>query len=388
MRNLKKASCILLLLTSFIFLCSCTAYTEINDLPLVLGVSIDKIDNKFIITAEVFKPTIALRAKENNIITEIVQSEGETIFDGVRDLIIKVGDRVYWTHLKVFIVSKSIANEGLTQVLDFFNRNAHIRKEFPVFVSNDNTAYEIFYIGKKILSEPVSIFINHVVRSSDKVSKYDYVKFYELIDDIVNEGESPLLPLISLSPVAGKQVPSIYGSAVFTNDKMVGTLTTEETKILRLLKNKEKGGLLIVQWLDNENLQKVTLEVFKSKVKLKPVYTNNNLSVNIDVVTSTEIAEILNPNINIFSQEDTEKLRKEAENKIRFDIETLLYKLQHILKSDVIGIGKELKQSSPKNWKNIKGNWTNVFETTKFNTNINIKFKGTATISDQLKLKE
>lgn len=389
MKKHKKIICIFILLTLLFNISACTAYIEINDLPLILGAAIDKGENgKYILTVEVFKPTAPSKEKDTKITTEILQTEGETIFDAIRDLIIKLGKRAYWTHLKVFIISKDIAKEGISPVIDMFSRNAHIRKEFPVFISNDETASKIFYKGKQTLNEPVSSFINNTIKSVDKISKYDYVKFYELIDNICIGGQSAVLPLISMNPIAGPKIPSIYGLAVFKKDKMIGTLNSSESKTLRLLRNKEKGGLLIVQWVENNEQENVTLEVFKSKTKIEPLYNNKELSINIKIITTTEIAEIMNSKIDVLGERGRETLEMEAEKKIKNDIERLLFKLQHDFKSDAVGFGKKVKQKYPNVWKESESNWSNIFATIPFNISIDVKFKGTASISEELNIKE
>lgn len=369
--------------------CTGTAYIEINDLPLILGAAVDKDDNgEYLLTVEVFKPSAPSKEQGTKTTTEIFQTQGETILEAVRDLAIKLGKRAYWTHLKVFIVSKEIAQEGILPVLDFFNRNAHIRKEFPVLISNDESAYKIFYEGKQTISEPVSIFIHDTIKSVNTISKYDYVKFYEFIDNITIEGENAVLPLISMNPIVGEKAPSVYGLAVFKKDKMVGTLDSNESRTLRLLRNKEKGGFLIVQWIENNERENVTLEIFKSESKIEPLYNNKELSINIKITTKAEIAEIMNPNIEVLDEKGREKLKKEAGKKIKIDIEKLMFKLQHDYQSDAVGFGKKIKEKKPKVWKEYEGNWSDIYETITLNISVNIEFKGTASISEELKFKE
>ncbi|MBU5593012.1 Ger(x)C family spore germination protein [Clostridium sp. MSJ-4] len=384
-----KKICFFILLTLLLNITGCTVYTEINNLPLILGVSIDKKNNdKYILTVEVFKPAVSSKEKNTEINTEILQAEGLTILDAIRNLVIKLGKRAYWTHLKVFIISKNIADEGISPILDMFNRNAHIRKEFPVLIANDENAYDIFYKGKEKLKEPVSIFLNDTVKSVDKVSKYDYVKFYELIDDISSEGQNLVLPLINMDSMEDEKIPLVYGLAVFKKDKMVGILDSNESKTLRLIKNKEKGGALIVQWSENNEQQNVTLGIIKSKTKLQLLYDEKNLNINIKTTSITEIVEIMNYKIDVLEENGRENLKKEAENKIKKDIETLLFKLQHELECDAIGIGKNIKEKHPNVWKKYENNWSNAFVSIQFNISVDVEIKGTASISEQLKVED
>lgn len=387
MKKYKKAVYIFILLTLLVNISGCAAYIDINDLPLILGVAMDKgVNDNYILTVEVFKPAGPSKEKETKITTEILQAEGETIFDAVRNLTIKLGKRAYWTHLKVLIISKDIAKDGISPVLDMFTRSAHIRIEFPVGISNDQAAFNIFYKGKQTINEPVSNLINNTIKSVDKISKYDYIKLYNLIDDISIEGHSAVLPLINMNPTEGSKVPSVYGVAVFKKDKMVGTLDPTESKTLRLLRNKEKGGLLIVQWIENSETEKVTLEIFKSKTKIQPVHNNNKLTMNIKITSITEISEVMNYKIDVLDEKGREKLKKQAENKIKYDIENLMRKLQKDLECDAVGFGKKVKESYPKRWKESQENWSDIFETIPFNISVDVIFRGTASTSEEFKI--
>lgn len=385
----KKIIFIFLIFTLLIGVSGCYGYKEINDLPLVLGVAIDKNENgKYAITAEIFKPTLTSEGESKGIMTEILQSEGLTILDAIRNLIFKVGGKSYWAQLRVFIISKDIAREGITPVLDFFDRNDEVRKEFPVLISNEITAYDIFNKGKNVTSGPVSIFIYNVMRDVDYSSRYDFVKFYEFVDDLSSKGKSAVLPMISMKTVVGNISPSVDGLGVFKGEKMVGILSPEEAKTLRLLKNKEKGGISVVHWIENNQPVTVSLEIEKSNTQIIPNYQNNKISMDIKITTTAFIGEIMNCKVDVLGEKGREKLKEECEKLIKNNIENLLFKLQNEYISDIIGFGKKLKNKYPNEFRKCENNWSDTFKNISFNINADVKFKGSAIHWKELEIGE
>jgi len=133
-------------------------------------------------------------------------------------------------------------------------------------------------------------------------------------------------------------------------------------------------------------MEKVTLEIFKSKTKIQPVYNNNQLTMNINITSITEISEVMNYKIDVLDEKGREKLKEQAEDKIKYDIEILMRKLQKDLECDVVGFGKKVKESYPKRWKESQENWSDIFETIPFNVSVDVRFRGTASTSEEFKI--
>ena len=133
-----------------IILCGCWNYREVDTLAIVAGMAIDKdmVTNKYIITTEII--TTQAQGVSSIISSELFSSEGDSIFDAVRDLIAKTGLRLFWSDAKVVIVSDSIAKEGIIPAIDWTNRSNFVRPDMWLLVSNGNTAAEILKTKVKL----------------------------------------------------------------------------------------------------------------------------------------------------------------------------------------------------------------------------------------------
>jgi len=116
---MKKIKIILLLFTilmNSILTTGCWNYREVDKLLIVAGVAVDKgVKYPFKVTAEII---LISSGKDQKMTSKTISAEGTTMFDAVRNIISISGKKLYWSHSKVVIISKEIASEGVTKVID------------------------------------------------------------------------------------------------------------------------------------------------------------------------------------------------------------------------------------------------------------------------------
>jgi len=122
---MKLILCFFMLFT----LSGCLGGREINDLEIVIGIGVDKDENtgNILLTAQVVKDDTAGRATGNGSGGDSkafwnVYSRGNSIFDSVRQITHKTGNRLFISHSQVVIFGNDIAEEGLQGYVDFFLR--------------------------------------------------------------------------------------------------------------------------------------------------------------------------------------------------------------------------------------------------------------------------
>jgi spore germination protein KC len=240
MKKAKKLIFILISLTACFLLTSCWNYREINELNVVNGFSVDvgEKDNKYSVTTEILAPKLAIG--RDKIKSRFVESQGETIFKAVRKLIEVDGKKAYWSHAKVMIVSKTVAESGLLSVIDFSDRNPEPRSDMDIIIANFDKAKDVF----KLYGEDVSVVsfkLEEGLKNEGQISTYKSVHLWHFIKKLNSEGISPVAPIIYLSETGGKKVPKFGGTAVFKVDKMIGKLSEEETEFFSLLNPKIEG---------------------------------------------------------------------------------------------------------------------------------------------------
>lgn len=375
----------ILTLIGTLLLTGCWNYRELNEYKIVSGFCIDYDEEKdhFKLTIEV----INSKSDEEEAQSEIFTVTGNTIFQGIRDMIEKVGRKLYWSHAQVVVVSSEIAEKGIISVLDFIYRDSEMRTNMWLLISKADTAEEVFKATTNDTSTIVSYHIDNIIKSQRGIEKYYGIEVWKMIKNLYTEGISPTAPLIGTELQNGVKVPSVGGTAVFLEDKMVGTLTPDETRYLTLIKNKLKGGILVVKPKYKNKCTQVALEVYGSKTELKASTVNNKIVIGIKSDITVGIGET-GYKVNFISSEGREFLKKYTEEYVENEIMSMINKVQKKYHSDIFGFAAIIERDLPNTWKQVESNWNNTFEKLDFDISITADIKGSALINSPLRVNE
>lgn len=362
-------------------LCGCWDYVEIDDFKNAAGIAIDKdkIEDEYIVTVEIVEAYTGAKELESHI----VQSRGETIHIAFRNAIKKIGNKIQLSHARIVIISKDIAKEGIVPAIDLINRDAELRNDMWIMISQEQLASKIL-TKPKSQEEIISYDIETAIKNNNQVGKYLGVETYKLTDTLSSEGIDSALPMIKLAPKNRELEFEVSGTAVFKGEKMVGELTEKETLMLQLFNGRELELILPIKIEGNGF---VSLETLKYKKKIKVKLEEDKIVMNSYIDLDTTISELANYGVNYIDANERDKLKHIAEEQIENDIYMLLEKLQKQYKSDAIGFGKVLKQKKPKAWKKVKDNWNEVFEFLSINVSVNVNIRYSGLINKNIEVK-
>lgn len=387
MKKLKKILLILIIVTNINILTGCWNYKETNDMGIVAGVAIDKdkLNNKYILTTEIISFTA--EGGGNTITSDIYITEGVTPFDSVRDILIQKSEKPYWTHTKIIIFSKDIAEEDIVSIVDYLYRDAEIRGDIKFLISKENTAGEILNIKTKKDKDIISFSINQAIEFQKSVAKYPVITMWEFITSLGTDGSSPIVTSIDKELINGKERFRVFGGYAFKGDKLVGWLNSNECKSALWVTNKIKGGIVQVEGVVNGNKYKNDLEIFKSKTKIKPIIKDNKVALNINVDIDVGIAAI-DGDINFMQKDNMKILQKDGEQYVKKSMEHIINKAQNIFKSDIFGFSDIIQREMPKEWKKIKPYWCSIFQSLETNVDVKININNAALNSEIIKVGE
>ncbi len=118
----------------------CWNAREINELAFVLSIALDKTDDGFKITAQFAKPDIYSKkpyggGDDKGKSFWVLSSTGKTIFEAIRNMASISSRRIFWSHIKVIIISEELARSNTLEIFDFFSRNPELRLRTLVSVT-------------------------------------------------------------------------------------------------------------------------------------------------------------------------------------------------------------------------------------------------------------
>jgi spore germination protein KC len=348
-------------------------------MAIVAGIAIDQGANGgYQITAEIVRIS---GGKESKTTSNTITMEGKTIFDAIRNGISLTGKRLYWSHAKVLIISKKVAEKGIAKIMDFYIRDAETREDADVLISQAATAKEIF--EAQVATEDIKSYtLDEIIKNQAGLSKAPIVDLLRFAIESHNKGVSTIIPTVNLKKIDGKTVPQIMGTAIIKKDKLVGFLSGEETKDLLFIRNEFKYGALNEGM--GEKATPVTLEIFKNKTKVTPVVEGGAIKMNINIETTVAIDEIEGSE-NYIDDRGRMKLERWADNKLRKRIESLISKVQSEYGADIFGFGTKLQQDKVKVWRRVGNRWEAVFKHLPVNVKTSVHIKNSAILSKTFK---
>ncbi|MCX8131315.1 MAG: Ger(x)C family spore germination protein [Clostridia bacterium] len=382
MRTFKMLLLSLLLLFVSALVTGCWNYRELDQMAVVAGVAIDKgIHEKYSITVEIVEITTG---KESQTKSQTITIEGKTIFDAVRHSISLIGRRIYWSHAKVVIISREIAEEGVVQVLDWFNRDAETRADIHILVSKGESAKEIL-AAKSPTEEVTSFVLDEIITNQRSLSNAPHIEIWKFTNILVSKGVGSIATAIDLRPENNQKLPHIMGTAVFKDDSLLGFIDGEQTKDMLFIQNQIKGGILVAEENNKEGISQVSLEIFNSKTKIKPVVNNGNIEFNVKIETNVAIDEIGGV-ANVIEDTGRKRLEESAEKSLKYRLENIIRKVQEEYGVDIFGFGAKLREEKPKAWNTVSDNWGDVFKTLKVNVEAKVHIKNSAMLSKPLEI--
>ena len=202
MRFLKKHTWILTAFFAIVLLPqSLTLQSKLDGRIIITGLSIDKIGEKYLVTAQTVSPSSGSIAQGENAGIDFISVETDTIRAGIFELATKVGRTPGLAHLNYVVLGSSLFDENIANVLDFIVREAHTDTSILILVA-ENAGKEIkktkdlelgtaitmrkTFLTKQNQSNGVLMVTNEFISNKYNPSSSAIVNYLE----IINENES------------------------------------------------------------------------------------------------------------------------------------------------------------------------------------------------------
>lgn len=356
-----------------LMLTGCFNYKELNNYAIVTGLSIDKSDNGYEISALI---TNAIKENENKTNISVVSGKGKSIYSAIKDINLKIPKELYLSHLNVIIISEEVAKDGMKPILDYLVREPESHQSYYLIISKDTKAKNALSILDPIANFPSENIYSNLENSRDLQSKIIYDKVNQYIGKVLEKGIHPILNSLIIvgssekgsnteeqNNVELKNYIMLDNLAIFKNDKLVDYADSDESVGINIL-------------LDNIDEIYIEIPCNKSNIILSSNSLNtktkvNKQSVNINVDINSKINE-LGCDIKL-NNNNLKKIEKDAEEKIINQIKKAL-QLSINNKTDIYGYGTRLYKKDYKYFNTIE-DWDEYFTNLKFNINVDVKIK-------------
>ena len=360
---MKRIKFLILLLP---LLSGCYNYRELNELGITTAVSIDYKDNNFYVIAEIINPIKQQDASSSNNSPFVnYNSSSSSLQDAFRKVVLESPRQLYAAQLEIIVLSEEVVNNHLEEVLEYFARDPESRTEIKIIVAKTEDSTKAITLQTLLTSLSSSNIINSLDLQSKVLGMSYPVTLNELLNMYIDPYLEVVLPSMTLygnyeigdekeniTTSSPKAIVKIDGSTITKDNKILGYLDLEESKILNLINGKLKETIIKMNYYDGY----IIFEPNRIKVSRELDIKNNIIKINISGYSKTKEIQ---SNIDLKDPKEVEKLNKALNMELEKKITDTFNSIREKYGTDVFGF-QELYYRT--NYKYFKENCTNWYE--------------------------
>ena len=362
-------------------LSGCYNYKELNTLGITTSISIDYGDDNFNVIAEVVNPLKQQDASNANKSSFVIfSSSSPSLQEAFREVVLESPRQLYASQLEIIVLSEEVVNNHLDEVLEYFSRDPETRTEIKVMIARGSDSTQGITI-QTLLSEFSSSNILESLEVQGKVLGVTYeVTLNELLNmylDPYLEVSLPSMMLYGDSEVGDEKENltttkprarvKIGTTSVIKDNKILGYLDMEESKIVNIINGKTKETILRYPYKDGY----MVFEPNRIKVSNDVDIKNNIVKINIDGFS--KIKEI-QANTNAKSKDEVDKINKYFNKMLEEEVTNTFNNIKNEYNTDIFGFRELYYRTNNKYFKEHCNDWyDSVFPNIKVEVTSNIK---------------
>lgn len=373
---MRKATVILLA-----FIVSIFAFNEkeiykkdIRNRLVIQGIGIDvEKDNSYTVTLQTIDTNAQSATSSEGASQPPIKTyklSGDTIYTTIKSVTEIEGKIPLYSQNRIIILGKSITEERMDDVIDFFVRD--VENSASVYIAAaENKASDILlakngeeYVGARTIETSIS------------ASEYDAriwgMQLYELVNRYNSGSKDFALPMLAVAKKDGKTSVEIVGTAIFNNTRYREYMSKDNTIYLGFLSDKVYNTAIS---FNAENGDKVSLNVVDSKTIRTLSFENGKPNFKIKVNVKADIAEVSGGVSRAMTKEDIENIRISAEEYLEKQITNTRKLLYEEYESDACGLARLLYIFYPDFYRKNEKNIDSVMQESIFEVDIDLKIR-------------
>lgn len=382
----KRVTRILLLLGIVLLLTGCWNSRELNKLSIVMAMGVDKAEdtNEYRVSFQVVNPgAVAPGASGggagNVTPVTVYTGTGKTLFEAIRKTSQKVPRRLFFAHVQILIIGETLAEKGINDLFDIFEREYEARSASMVLVTRGVEAETLLKILTPIEKIPANGLTGRMETTSKVWSGNIKIEIDDVIKALVSEGREPIISGVRIigNPKEGNKksnveqtdtlaLAEIKGIALFKDGKLKRWLNGHRTHGVLWIQNKMQSTIMMIDWKDKKDA--IGIEVIRSKTDVRAEVQAGKPIFHIRIREEGNVGEVKCP-IDLSKAEEIRKLEKEWERKTKKEVMGAVEVAQSE-KSDIFGFGEAVKRANPKAWVKMKQDWSKTFAKSKVDVKV------------------
>ncbi|WP_234399658.1 Ger(x)C family spore germination protein [Paenibacillus popilliae] len=366
-------------------LAGCWDRREVNDLVIAVAMGVDRSEEGYTVSVQVVDPAeIASKKGSGRASVTVYKEQGKTVFEAVRRMTTTSARKIYFSHLRMFLISEEVAGKGIGHAIEFISRDHEFRTDFYIAIARGSRAEEILKAYPAIEKIPAEKMFSSLEMSSKSWAATGTVKLDELISDMMTAGKTPAITGIrylgdikegeTKKNVEATETPAklkYEGMAVFRKDRLAGWLNEEESKGYNYIKGSVRSTVGVISCPDEAG--QLTIESIRTNSRIHVNRGSRTPKIDIHIKATANIGETQCKD-NLADTTVIQELEKITNRKLALILEKTLKKA-HDMKLDFIGLGAAIHRSAPGAWARLKSNWPERMDSVPVHFHVDVKLR-------------
>ncbi|MGI6112863.1 MAG: Ger(x)C family spore germination protein [Mahellales bacterium] len=366
LKGFKILMCLLIALST----AGCFDSNEVDDLAYIVSIGVDKgeVDRvRLTVQYATFSQSVGggggIEGESDG--TMIVTIDCPSLYTGLDMLSTSTSRRFNLFHIKYFVVSKEMAQQGeMDRYINALIRYNEIRRNMFIFVSRGK-ARDFILENKPVLGDDIIKTIELAMEQAYRTGLIPYINIGRFNDALKSTTHQPVSVLVSKNDFKGLmeqahiprgevsgghhkagEVPrrggvkaELMGTAVFNGGTMVGELKGDETRVFMMITGEYKRGFLTIPDPQKPD-DIIVLDVRDARrPTIKTDLSGNSPRIEVLIRLEGNIVSTQSK-INYESDDLQPILERAFEQEIKGRMDRLIAKTQKTFKSDIFNFGK------------------------------------------------
>ncbi|PEI83051.1 Ger(x)C family spore germination protein [Bacillus toyonensis] len=361
-----------------ICLIGCSQRIPLEKVSLILLIGLDRAPNGDIKVGT----SIPLFHHKQQQSTIEQWTQASTVYNGFSKIDTKLTGYMTASKAEIILIGKKLARESnWLQELDSSYRDPYATINAKV-VLVDGPVEEIFTINKPDKPSLPS-YISSVIESSIQNNQSVSSTIQQLTREQNEEGMTQIVPVIQKTK---NEIDTIGIALLDRQGKYLTRIPKKEVKFFNLInKSKNTGRMILHLALPPKKSNKKTntsIFVQNAKRKIDVNFKNGKFVFNLQINANVALIEKTNANLikeHYDNKKNINNLENAIEKEINKELQNMLDGIQQN-KIDPIGLSLYARAFQYKEWKKVKGDWSQALAEAKINVKTHVKIKDTGTI--------
>ena len=313
---------------------------DIRNRLVIQGIGIDVEKDGYIVTIQAIDTNAQSASSSDGASQPPLKTfdvKGETIYTAIKSVTELEGKLPLYSQNRIIILGKSITEENMDNVIDFFVRDVENSSSVCIAAA-EKTASEILKAknGEEYISaRNIQIAIN----SSEYDGRIFRMQLYDLINRYNSGTRDFAIPMLSVVEKDKEKSVEIIGTALFNNTKYREKISKEETVFLNMMYDRIHNSALSYEYEEDKS---VSLNIVEAKTTRKVRMENGKPIFSAIISLKADIAEVNGGVSSEMKMVEIERISKKGEDFIKDETQKLIHKMYNEFNSDAVGLARLL----------------------------------------------